>query len=149
MPSVICATSFLAITLFANSNPPKPSPLLGTWKLISSKLISKGDTTNTTPPAGQEMIKVFTNSQFSFFTHDLNKGKGEKPVFSAGSGTYTLQGNVYKEHLVFCSFRDWENQDFTFTMTIKKDTIEQRGIERIENLGVDHEIVETYVRVGN
>lgn len=148
IPVVCCAASLLAVNLLAKPAPPKTSPLLGTWKLLSAKVISKGDTTVNFPVAGQEMIKIFTNSQFSFFRHDTTKGKGENSTFQAGSGTYTLNGHVYTEHLTYCSFRDWENQDFTFTLTIKKDTIIQIGIEKIEDLGVNHEIVETYVRIG-
>ncbi|GEP89076.1 hypothetical protein SAMN05660909_04550 [Chitinophaga terrae (ex Kim and Jung 2007)] len=148
IPFAIGALALTTAILAAVPKPPKSSPLAGTWKLVSSKTISKGTTKYTFPVANQEMIKVFTNTQFSFFKHDLSKGKGENSVFDAGSGTYTLNGNVYKEHLAYCSAREWENQDFSFTLTIKGDTLIQKGIEKIESLGVNHEIVETYVRTG-
>ncbi|WP_419698290.1 hypothetical protein [Mucilaginibacter sp. NFX135] len=124
-----------------------PQPLSGTWHLISSKSITKGDTVVTTPPKDQEMVKIFNGSDFAFFTHDLKKGKIDKPVFSAGSGTYTLQGNNYAEHLAYCNARDWEGGDFKFTVEFKHDTLIQKGIEKIDSLKIDHEIIETYVKL--
>ncbi len=122
-------------------------PLIGTWHLVSSKSITKGDTTVTTPPKDQEMVKIFNGSDFAFFTHDLKQGKVDKPVFSAGSGTYTLQGNNYAEHLTYCNAREWENRDFKFTVEFKHDTLVQKGIEKIDSLKIDHEIIETYVKL--
>lgn len=122
-------------------------PLIGTWHLVSSKSITKGDTTVTTPPKDQEMVKIFNNTDFAFFTHDLKKGKVAKPVFDSGSGTYTLQGNNYSEHLAYCNYRDWENRDFKFTVQFKNDTLIQSGIEKIDSLNIDHEIIEIYVKM--
>ncbi|MEN0056080.1 MAG: hypothetical protein AAGC65_20550 [Mucilaginibacter sp.] len=124
-----------------------PQPLIGTWHLISSKSIAKGDTTVTTPPKDQEMVKIFNGSDFAFFTHDLRKGKVSKPVFDSGSGTYVLEGNNYSEHLAYCNYRDWENRDFKFTVKFKNDTLIQSGIEKIDSLNIDHEIIETYVKL--
>jgi hypothetical protein len=121
-------------------------PLIGSWHLISSKSITKGDTTITTPPKDQEMIKIFNGTDFAFFTHDLKKGKVAKPVFDSGSGTYTLSGSNYAEHLAYCNYRDWENRDFNFTVQFKHDTLIQRGIEKIDSLNINHEIIETYVK---
>jgi hypothetical protein len=121
-------------------------PLIGTWHLISSKSITKGDTVVTTPPKEQEMVKIFNGTDFAFFTHDKQKGKVAKPVFDSGSGTYTLSGNNYSEHLAYCNYRDWENRDFKFTVQFKHDTLIQSGIEKIDSLKIDHEIIETYVK---
>ena len=121
-------------------------PLIGTWHLISSKSITKGDTVVTTPPKDQEMVKIFNGTDFAFFTHDKQKGKVAKPVFDSGSGTYTLSGNNYSEHLAYCNYRDWENRDFKFTVQFNHDTLIQRGIEKIDSLKIDHEIIETYVK---
>ncbi|MDN5289576.1 MAG: hypothetical protein JWR38_5850 [Mucilaginibacter sp.] len=125
----------------------KPDQLLiGTWHLISSKSITKGDTVVTTPPKDQEMVKIFNGTDFAFFTHDKQKGKVAVPVFDSGSGTYTLSGNNYAEHLAYCNYRDWENRDFKFTVQFKHDTLIQSGVEKIDSLKIDHEIIETYVK---
>ncbi|MBW8687576.1 lipocalin family protein [Chitinophaga rhizophila] len=124
------------------------SRITGTWKLISAKSIEKGDTTVTAPVSGQETIKIFNNSHFAFFTHDLQHGTDSATaVFGSGSGTYTLAGDTYSEHLIYCSYRGWEDKDFTFKMKVSQDTIVQSGEEKIDSLNVDHQIIETYVRV--
>lgn len=123
------------------------SPLNGTWKLISAKSVENKDTTVTAPVAGQETIKIFNDSYFAFFTHDLKHGKDSPAVYGSGSGTYTLVNDVYSEHLEYCTYREWEDKDFSFSMQIKKDTIIQNGIEKIDSLNINHEIIETYVRI--
>ncbi|HEY9196219.1 MAG TPA: hypothetical protein VIM77_08130 [Mucilaginibacter sp.] len=122
-------------------------PLIGTWHLVSSKSITKGDTAITTPSKDEEMVKIFNGTNFAFFTHDLKHGKTEKPVYSSGSGTYTLTGDDYSEHLAYCDARDWENRDFKFKVQFKGDTLVQTGVEKIDSLKVDHIIIETYVKV--
>ncbi|HEY9258223.1 hypothetical protein [Chitinophaga sp.] len=125
-------------------------PLTGTWKLAYSKMIKNGDTSTTYPVPGKpnEMIKMFNGSHFSFFSHDLSKGSDSATAaFSAGAGTYTLTGDKYEEHLQYCSFRGWEDKHFSFTLTLQNDTLIQRGIEKIDSLNVNHEIVEAYTRL--
>ena len=101
--------------------------LSGTWELVSSKVITKGDTTITSASKDQKMIKMFNDTHFAFFKHDLHKGSdASNAVFDAGSGTYTLKGDQYFEHLEYCNYRGWENHDFTFTLTIKGDSLIQR-----------------------
>jgi hypothetical protein len=124
------------------------SPIQGTWKLVSNVIITKGDTVVAYPLKGKEqvMIKMYNDSHFSFFSHDTKHGKVTKPVYDSGAGTYTLSGDDYKEHLEYCNYREWENHDFNFKLTVKNDTLLQRGTERIDSLNVNREIIETYVR---
>ncbi|WP_214226911.1 lipocalin family protein [Pedobacter sp. B4-66] len=145
------AFSALALASCTNQTETKKAkseqPINGTWKLVSAKTITKGDTVSSFPVENQEMIKQFNDTHFSFFKHDISKGKGKNTVFDAGSGTYTLNGDKYEEHLQYCSYRDWEDLKFSFTVNIKNDTLVQRGIEKIDSLNVNHEIVETYVKL--
>lgn len=120
--------------------------LSGTWQLVSAKVIAKGDTAITFPVEGQKMIKIFNGSHFSFFRHDLDKGKGKSSVFVAGGGTYTLAGEDYQEHLEYFSGRDWEGNDFHFKIALRNDSLIQTGMEKIDSLGINQEIVEIYVR---
>ena len=137
-------------------NQPKPAEqkttknaIFGTWKLISDRMIMKGDTTNTYPVKGsdQVMIKMYNDTHFAFFMHDSKHGKVKMPVYDTGAGTYKLSGTDYSEHLDYCNYREWENRDFKFKLTIKNDTLTQRGIERIDSLKINREIVETYLRI--
>ncbi|MCF0056099.1 hypothetical protein [Dyadobacter sp. CY356] len=120
--------------------------IAGTWSLASSRVITKGDTVLTFPVKGQEMIKIFNDNTFAFFKHDLNGGKGEAAIFDSGAGTYELKNGDYSEHLAYCNYRDWENRDFKFKLDVKKDSLIQTGIEKIDSLNINQEIVEIYVR---
>ncbi len=123
------------------------NPVEGTWKLLSGTLIEKGDTTITDYTGHVSFIKVINGTHFAFLQHDLKKGKDSTAVFSSGGGTYSLKDSVYTEHLEYCSAREWEGNDFPFTIEIKDDTLVQRGIEKIASAGVDRLNIEKYVRV--
>jgi hypothetical protein len=143
----IIPVAFMACCCPAKKDASSANKLNGSWQLVSSQKIIKGDTTTTTPKEGQEMIKIFNDTDFAFFTHDLKHGKDSATaVYSSGSGTYTLKNDKYHEHLVYCTYREWENHDFDFTLQLKKDTLIQTGIEKIDSLKIDQQIIETYVR---
>ena len=96
----------------------------------------------------RSFIKIINESHFSFIHHDLNKGKDSATaVFSAGAGTYSLKDSLYTERLEYCNAREWEGHDFSFTITIKNDTLVQSGIEKIESEGIDRINTEKYVRL--
>ena len=124
------------------------TPLKGTWQLISGTLIEKGDTTITDYTREIQMIKIINDSHFAFLNHDLNKGKDSLArQFVAGGGKYELTGDQYTEHLEYCSDRQWEGNDFHFTVTIQNDTLTQRGVEKVAGTSIDRLNIEKYVRV--
>lgn len=122
-------------------------PLVGTWQLISGTTIEKNDTTVTYYTKNLSFIKIINDSHFAFLKHDLSKGKDSSAAFGAGGGKYTLAGSAYTEHLEYCSDRQWEGNDFTFTVTIQNDTLVQSGIEKVESAGVNRINIEKYVRL--
>jgi hypothetical protein len=124
-------------------------PLEGTWQLMSGTIIENGDTNVTDYSGNQSMIKIINATHFAFLNHDLKKGKDSTAVFGAGGGVYTLEGNQYTEYLEYCNAREWEGNTFQFTVTIKGDTLTQRGTEKIENLGVERLNIERYKRIKN
>jgi len=137
-----------ALTILFSCETKKSSlPINGTWQLFSATLIEKGDTTITDYTIDKKFIKIINDSHFSFISHDLNKGKDSAANFSAGAGTYKLVDSSYSEHLEFCSAREWENNDFHFTVSIRNDTLIQTGIEKVVSAGVDRLNIEKYVRV--
>jgi hypothetical protein len=120
--------------------------VIGTWQLLTGTLIEKGDTTITDYTQSTSFIKIINETHFAFLQHDLNKGK-DSAVFVAGGGSYSLADSLYTEHLEYCSAREWEGNDFTFALSIKNDTLIQKGIEKIESAGVNRINIEKYIRV--
>ncbi len=150
----ILPLAFAASIFFAcNSDQQQPTstteskPIVGTWKLLQGTLIEKGDTVITDYTKNVSFIKIINETHFAFMQHDLSKGKDTPAVFSSGGGGYTLKDSTYTEHLEYCTAREWEGHDFSFTVTINNDTLVQSGVEKIENLGVNRVNIEKYVRV--
>lgn len=144
----------IIITMFScdtkleeSSEEPTLNPIMGTWKLLTATVIEKGDTIVTDYTKNVSFIKIINDSHFAFIQHDLNKGKDSAAVFSAGAGTFVLNDSLYTEHLEYCSAREWEGHDFTFTVSISNDTLVQSGIEKIESEGINRINTEKYVRV--
>jgi hypothetical protein len=129
-----------------NSNPGR-IPLEGTWQLLTGTLIEKGDTAVTDYTKNMSFIKIINNDHFAFLQHDLNKGLDSGAVFVAGGGRYSLSDSTYTEHLEYCSARNWEGNDFVFTIAIKTDTLVIRGVEKVEGAGVNRLNIERYIRL--
>ena len=145
-----------AILASCNNNPgtaastPKEQglPIQGTWQLLQGTLTEKGKPPVVTDyTKDQKFIKIINGDHFAFMNHDLTKGKQAKPIYSSGGGKYTLNGDKYTEYLEYCNEREWENNKFDFTVTIKNDTLIQQGVEKIDSLGVNRINVGKYLRV--
>ncbi|HMG67768.1 MAG TPA: hypothetical protein VK588_08785 [Chitinophagaceae bacterium] len=122
-------------------------PISGSWKLLTGTLIEKGDTVVTDYTKGKEFIKIINDTHFAFLSHDLSKGKNSDAEYSSGGGGYSLKDSLYTEHLQYCSDRQWEGNDFPFTIKINNDTLVIQGIEKIDSIGVNRVNIERYVRV--
>ncbi len=123
-------------------------PLQGTWRLITGITIQKQDTTVTDYSKGKSFIKIINDTHFAFLGHDLNKGKDtSNAFFSSGGGVYSLTDSLYTEHLEYCNAREWEGSSFNFTITIKNDTLIQKGLEKIDSIGVNRINIEKYKRI--
>ncbi|HEY0433534.1 MAG TPA: hypothetical protein VGC95_06655, partial [Chitinophagaceae bacterium] len=122
-------------------------PIEGTWKLMTGTLIEKADTTVTDYTHDKEFIKIINPTHFAFLLHDLHHGKQGDSSFVAGGGHYDLKDSSYTEHLEYCNDRQWEGNDFHFTVHIHGDTLIQQGIEKIDSLGVNRLNTERYVRM--
>ncbi|WP_240699418.1 hypothetical protein [Spirosoma sordidisoli] len=123
-------------------------PLAGTWELVSATTIEKDSSFSTFDPT-HKMIKILNATHFAFLNHAVNVPADSSHAFTAGGGTYTLTDSTYTENLAYFSDKKWENNAFKFTVRIVGDTLIQKGVEKIEKLGIDHVIIEKYKRVGN
>jgi predicted small secreted protein len=122
------------------------NPIEGTWKLMTGTLIENGDTAVTEYSGNTSFIKIINKTHFAFLQHDLKKQK-DSATLSAGGGKYELNDSIYTEHLEYCSAREWEGNDFKFTVAINNDTLVQSGIEKVESAGVNRINIEKYVRL--
>jgi hypothetical protein len=142
---LIILTTFFSCT--GKMNVSNPSPIEGTWQLLTGTLIEKGDTVVTDYTKNMSFIKIINDSHFAFLQHDLKKGVDSGAVFVAGGGRYSLIDSSYTEHLEYCSARNWEGNDFKFTISVKDDALIIRGVEKVESAGVNRLNIEKYIRV--
>jgi hypothetical protein len=123
------------------------SSLEGTWQLISATSTEKDSTFSTFNPK-MKMIKIINASHFAFLSHDITGAKDStRAAYTAGGGTYTLKDSLYSENLEYFIDPQWENHKFEFVVKIQNDTLVQKGVEKLEKLGIDRVIVEKYVRL--
>ncbi|MFT4153160.1 hypothetical protein [Parafilimonas sp.] len=152
MKKILTIATITALTACNNQQQPSShapaSSIQGTWKLISGRTIEKHDTAVTDYTKDKSFIKVINATHFAFMGHDLNKGKDSATAFfSSGGGHYELSDGNYTEHLEYCNAREWEGNDFHFTIALNNDTLTQQGIEKIDSIGVNRINIEKYVRV--
>jgi hypothetical protein len=139
---------FVSCLLFSCSSPSSNTIRInGTWQLLTGTTVTKGVASVTDYTKGQRMIKIVNDTYFAFLKHDLNSPKDSSNHFDAGGGSYTLVGDQYTEHLDYYTDKNWEGKPFTFTVSIVNDTLIQRGLEKVENEGIDRQIIEKYIRV--
>ncbi|MEY3411991.1 MAG: hypothetical protein RIQ70_677 [Bacteroidota bacterium] len=123
------------------------SSLEGTWQLISATSTEKDSTFSTFNPK-VKMIKIINASHFAFLSHDITGAKDStRAAYTAGGGSYTLKDSLYSENLEYFIDPQWENHKFEFVVKIQNDTLVQKGVEKLEKLGIDRVIVEKYVRL--
>lgn len=123
------------------------SPIVGTWELVSATTTEKDTSFSTFDPT-HKMIKIINADHFSFLNHKLRSGKDSSSnEFSGGGGKYTLADSIYTEHLDYFTDKQWEGNTFKFVVNIANDTLTQKGVEKLEKLGIDRVIVEKYKRV--
>lgn len=146
---LLISTALISCEARTGGDKSKPTlkPIVGTWQLVTGIVIKNGDTVVTDYTKNISFLKIINDTHFAFLQHDLNKGKDSAAVFVSGGGNYSLTGSLYIEHLEYCSARDWEGNDFTFTIDIRDDTLIQNGIEKVESVAVNRVNIEKYIRV--
>lgn len=125
-----------------SNNEPLDKAIIGTWKLVYSK-ISTQDSTTIKDLSTSEFIKIINKTHFAFFNQNVSSSDG----FYAGAGTYTLKGNDYIEVLDFIANEDFRGHTFPFSIEIKGDTLIQSGLEEIESANIKRFIVEKYIKL--
>jgi hypothetical protein len=147
LPRLLPLSGLLGLLVSCNAPSSSALRLNGSWRLVSGTTITRGVSVVTDYTKETSMIKVINDTHFAFLKHDLNSPKDSSNHFDAGGGSYTLTGNDYTEHLDYYGDRNWEGKTFHFTVGISNDTLIQRGMEKVEQEGIDREIIERYVKV--
>jgi hypothetical protein len=94
--------------------------IIGTWQLVSGEAGGQDSLGSGT------MIKMISAKHFMFMSYDKSKMK----TTAAGSGSYTLKGNTYTEHIDFIDASGGEGlvgTDAVFTVKVDGDTLTQTG----------------------
>lgn len=148
MRNILMVLAVLSLFSCVNKDASKKDSELdiqGTWQLLSATTIENG-TSQTTDYSGKlKMIKMFNHTHFAFLKHSLNPK--DTSSFDAGGGSFVLDKDDYTEHLEYYKNKDWEGRTFKFKLAIHKDTLIQKGIEKVEKAGVDRVIIEKYIKV--
>ncbi|QNR86331.1 hypothetical protein H9N25_07995 [Pedobacter riviphilus] len=148
MRNILMLLAVLSLFSCANKDGNKKDlhlDIQGTWQLLSATTIENGASQTTDYSGKLKMIKMFNNTHFAFLKHSLNPK--DTSSFDAGGGTFVLKEDDYTEHLEYYKNKDWEGKTFKFKLTIHKDTLIQKGVEKVEKAGVDRVIIEKYIKV--
>jgi hypothetical protein len=144
---ILVITVLTLLSCGVKKSKPSENLIEGTWQLITGTVIEKGDTLITDYTKNISFIKIINDTHFAFLQHDLKKGQDSNAVYVSGGGRYSISDSLYSEHLEYCSARNWEGNDFNFTISFKADTLIQTGIEKVENAGINRVNIEKYIRV--
>lgn len=119
--ALIIGTLFLLILIGCKQE--QVNPIEGAWHMFYAKTIVQDSTVREFPLTyhGGDM-KMWTKNHWSFVAHYTE----DTTSFDAyGEGTYTLNGNIYVENVVFHSNKDYMGQKIRMLMTVKNDTLIQ------------------------
>ena len=153
MSLAIVAASALGLPAHAQD---KASPLEGAWELVEAKNVPADPDFSLTKT---HQIKILTKTHFAFMSQDRLPAK-TKPTaaeltaaaksFSAGGGTYKLEGDAYTEHIEFFAVPKFVGASITFKIKWEGDEWIQSGTLPLKALGLsDHDvqITEKYRRI--
>lgn len=138
----------LAIILIMGScTQEKKSSIEGAWQLIETQSVTNGKTETTYPGVlvGKE-FKTWSDKNFMF----VGRWTDDSIVTdNYGFGTYTLNGNNYKETILYHFNKPYEGQTIKMKLEFRNDTIFQI-YHRLDTAGNPDEkvySVEKYIRL--
>ena len=142
--AVIISTLFLLVLIGCKQEP--ANPIEGAWHMIYAKQIVKDSVVSEFPGTYERSdMKMWTKNNWSFvaqMTQDTITAD------AYGGGTYTLDGNIYLENIVFHSDKDLIGQKLRMLMTVKNDTLIQIWpVDEEGTINKNNCTVERYIRL--
>jgi hypothetical protein len=135
----------------------KANPLEGAWELVDAKYTPADPAFSL---SRYRQIKILTGTHWAFLSQDKSApkmtGGGDTELlaaaktFSAGGGTYTLQGDAYTERVEFFYIPNFVGASLKFKIKWDGDEWIQTGTIPVKALGLgdkDMELYERYRRV--
>ena len=147
----IVAVSIVGLPAHAQD---KAKSLEGAWELVAARNVP-ADPDFSLKKTRQ--IKIITKTHFAFLSQDRLPAKpsaaelaAAAKSYSAGGGTYKLEGDAYTEHIEFFAVPKFVGTSITFKVKWEGDEWIQTGTLPLKALGLsDHDvqIEERYRRV--
>jgi hypothetical protein len=133
--------------------PEKASPLEGTWELVDAKYTPADPTFSL---SSYRQIKILTKTHWAFLSQEHSAPKltsgsdaellAASKTFSAGGGTYTLDGDAYTEHVEFFYTPNFVGALLKFKIKWDGQEWIQTGTLPLKALGLGDKDVELYER---
>jgi len=119
--AIIIGTLFLLILIGCKQEP--ANPIEGAWNLIYVKNIANDSVVSEFPRTYQGSdIKMWTKENWSF----VSSYKQDTITWeNYGGGTYTLNGTIYVENIIFHADKNLIGHKLRMLMTVKNDTLIQ------------------------
>ncbi|MBB1284545.1 hypothetical protein HRH25_09185 [Flavisolibacter sp. BT320] len=112
---------FIALFMSAVSNAQTQSPLVGTWKLISSK-VTTNDSTRTFAETDLNSIKIISPTHFAVF------GQNSDGSFRhAIGGAAIITADSYTESIDYGNYPNMKGRKSVFKYEVKGDQLHIRG----------------------
>jgi hypothetical protein len=113
----------LLLAFFTGCMQKPVNPVTGAWNLIYAKQVVNDTVTMAFPGDYQgSQVKMWSDNYWMFVCRFLN---ANDTLDGFGGGSYTLDGVVYKETIVFHSTPDYVGQTFRMRIVVENDTLVQ------------------------
>jgi hypothetical protein len=120
-------TIILCLTLLGCRSERK-NKIEGTWRLVSGTLKTADTTTYDFSKLHYHGILMIYENHFAFVGRYVREGDS---LDAYGGGTYTLDGNNYKESMDYHKNKQWIGETIPLVVSVKNDTLIQKGPRKI------------------
>lgn len=120
---VIAMTAIFTLNSFAQG-----LNIVGTWRLVSQKIINAEGGVTTTDSAYLNQVKVYTPTMFvNIGERKIPQLDNQKLVVTCAGGHYSLNGDVYEEFTEFASYKGYKDMKVKFKLTMEKGKMHTVG----------------------